>query len=112
MDIPTAVKVLEAERDTASHQDDPAFYEALGVALQCFRTFHIGKQRAVISQDPDLAKAISQDINVLNQLAFATALDQNADLKSAAEHGAAALNRMIELAVSSTHQAALNRLYL
>lgn len=111
MDIPQAEAICTRMRNGDDSDIKIAQQEALGVLLLAVKSFHLKPQRAVISRDPDLAKAISQDINELNSLAFATALDGKPDLKAAAEHGAAALNRLLELAVSSTHQAALDRLY-
>lgn len=111
MNVPEAEEICTRMRNGDDSDSPVQQQEALGVLLLAVKSFHLQPQRAVISRDPDLSKAISQDINSLNALAFATALDQNEDLKSAAEHGAAALNRMLELAVSSTHQAALDRLY-
>lgn len=111
MDIPDAEAIITRMRNGDQSDSPVQQQEALGVLLLAIKSFHLKPQRPVISRDPNLAKAITQDINELNALAFATALDKNADLKQAAEHGAAALNRMLELATSSTHQAALDRLY-
>lgn len=111
MDIPTAIEILTGVTNQIQPASSKDFRDAIKLATTYLKCWPPQPTHAVICEDPELAKAIAQDVNILHNLAFASSLTLNDDLKNASKHGARALGALAIAVQDPSFRIRLDALY-